>query len=58
MSHSKTNKFPHSNLRIFLYKNRTGNTVNVSFLEREKVYMKSVEQISYVATVEVILSRT
>lgn len=27
-------------------------------LEREKVYMKSVEQISVVATVEVILSRT
>lgn len=27
-------------------------------LEREKVYMKSVEQISDVAIVEVILSRT
>ena len=27
-------------------------------LEREKVYMKSVEQINDVATVEVILSRT
>ena len=27
-------------------------------LEREKVYMKSVEQIGDVATVEVILSRT